>query len=61
MSKLEQIEANVRELSTREQAELREWLENLLEDQQEFTDEFKAKIERAKRDLAAGHGRLVKP
>jgi len=36
-------------LPTEKQEELRDWLENLLEDQLEFTDEFKAKIERGDR------------
>lgn len=33
-------------LPPKQQEELRDWLENLLEDQLEWTDEFKAKIER---------------
>lgn len=48
-------------LTRAEQEELRDLLENILEDELEFTDEFKAKIERAKRDIAEGRGRVVKP
>ena len=48
-------------MSKAEQEELREWLDNMLENELEFTDEFKAKIERAKRDIAEGRGRVVKP
>ena len=61
MQTLEKIEADVKQLSKAEQEALRDWLENMLEDELEFTDEFKAKIERAKRDIAEGRGRVVKP
>ncbi len=61
MSMLEQVEEQVKRFSTAEQEALRDWLDNLLEDELEFTDEFKAKIERAERDIAEGRGRVVKP
>ena len=61
MQTLEKIEAEVKQLSKAEQEALRDWLDNVLEDELEFTDEFKAKIERAKRDIAEGRGRVVKP
>jgi len=61
MSMLEQVEEQVKRLSAAEQEALRDWLDNMLEDELEFTDEFKAKIERAKRDIAEGRGRVVKP
>ena len=61
MQTLERIEAEVKQLSKAEQEALRDWLDNMLEDELEFTDEFKAKIERAKRDIAEGRGRVVKP
>ena len=61
MQTLERIEAEVKQLSKAEQEALREWLDNMLEDDLEFTDEFKAKIDRAKRDIAEGRGRVVKP
>jgi mRNA-degrading endonuclease RelE of RelBE toxin-antitoxin system len=60
MQSLERIEDEVKQLSKAEQEALRDWLENMLEDELEFTDEFKAKIERAKRDIAEGRGRVVK-
>ena len=40
---------------------LREWLENYLEDEREMTDEFKAKIDRAEKEMAAGKGRIRNP
>jgi hypothetical protein len=58
---LEQVKEQVKRLSAAEQEALRDWLDNMLEDELEFTDEFKAKIERAKRDIAEGRGRVVKP
>jgi hypothetical protein len=59
MKTLEQVEADVRMLSLPKQEELRDWLENLLEDKLEFTDEFKAKIERGEQDLREGRLRLA--
>ena len=61
MQTLEKIEDEVKQLSKAEQESLRDWLDNMLEDELEFTDEFKEKIERAKRDIAEGRGRVVKP
>jgi hypothetical protein len=61
MKTLEEVEADVRMLSREEQAELREWLENLLEDQLEMTDEFKTRIERGERDIQEGRVRVRKP
>lgn len=51
MPKLEQIENQIKQLTKAEQEILRDWLENILEDELEFTDEFKAKIERGEQDL----------
>jgi hypothetical protein len=61
MSALEQIEEQVKRLSKTEQEALREWLENIFEDELEFTDEFKAKIERGERDIREGRVRIRKP
>ena len=61
MKTLEQVQADVRMLPLKKQAELRDWLENLLEDQLELTDEFKAKIERGEQDIRAGRARVHKP
>ena len=61
MQTLETIEAEVKQLSKAEQEALRDWLENMLEDELEFTDEFKAKIERGEQDIRAGRVRVHKP
>jgi vacuolar-type H+-ATPase subunit E/Vma4 len=61
MSALEQIEEQVRRLSKTERQALRDWLENILEDELEFTDEFKAKIEQGEKNIREGHVRVRKP
>jgi len=61
MSMLEQVEEQVKRLSKPEQEALRNWLDNLLEDELEFTDEFKAKIESAERNIREGHYRVKCP
>ena len=58
MATLEKIENEVKRLSRAEQSALRDWLENMLEDDLEFTDEFKAKIERGERDIREGRVRV---
>ena len=61
MPLLEQIENEVKQLTRAQQEALRDWLENLLEDQLELTDDFKAKIERGEQDLREGRVRIRKP
>ncbi len=61
MKTLEQIESEVRKLSPQEQEQLRDWLENLLEDHMELKDEFKAEIEAGKKDIAEGRYRIHRP
>jgi hypothetical protein len=56
-----EVEQLVQSWPREEQEELRDWLENLLEDQLEMTDEFKRKIERGFEEIAAGKGRVRKP
>jgi mRNA-degrading endonuclease RelE of RelBE toxin-antitoxin system len=60
MPTLEKIEDEVKQLSKAEQEALRDWLENMLEDELEFTDEFKAKIERGEQDIREGRVRVHK-
>ena len=61
MPTLEQIEQQVKQLTRAEQEALRDWLENVLEDELEMTDEFKAKIDRGEQDLREGRVRVRKP
>jgi len=54
MSKVEEIQSEIGKLSARKKQEIRDWLENVLEDQLELREEFKSKIEQSERDMAAG-------
>ena len=54
MSKVEEIQSEIGKLSAREMQEIRDWLENVLEDQFELREEFKSKIEQSEQDMAAG-------
>jgi hypothetical protein len=56
MPTLEQIEEQVKQLSRAEQEDLRDWFENVLEDELEMTDEFKARIEGGEQDLRERRG-----
>ena len=53
-----EIEQAIRTLPRGQIEHLRDWIENLLEDQFEPTAEFKASIERGKADIAAGRMRV---
>jgi hypothetical protein len=61
MSTVPEIEAAISRLPLEQAEEVREWLEQWLEDQQEMTPEFPASMERGKADLAAGRSRTVNP
>lgn len=54
MSTVQEIEAAIKQLSPEEMRQVRDWIENMLEDQLEFTEDFRAKIERSERDMAEG-------
>ncbi len=51
----------IRALPRGDVEELRQWIEDYLEDQLEFTDEFSASIERGKKDIAEGNVRIRNP
>lgn len=61
MPTLEQVERDVSQLSKTDQRSLLDWLEDVVEDEREFTETFQAKIAQAKQDIAAGRGRVVEP
>ena len=54
MSKVEQMEAELRKLSQTELRQIREWLDNVIEDNLEFTPEFEESIRQGERDMADG-------
>ncbi len=53
-----EIEEAIQTLPRKEVERLREWIENFLDDQLEITDEFVARIDRGKKDIAAGNFRV---
>ena len=57
MSKVEQMESELRKLSQSELRQIREWLDDLIEDELEFTPEFERSIQQAERDMADGKAR----
>ena len=58
---LREIAQVIRALPRRDVEELREWIEDYLEDQLELTDDFAASIERGKKDIAEGNVRVREP
>ena len=60
MSSVYEIESAIARRSAREAEEVREWLEQWIEDQREMTPEFLASIQRGKDDLAADRTRVVR-
>ena len=61
MLTLEQVEDQVKLWTKSDQEALLDWLANTLEDQLEFSDEFKAKVARGEQDIRAGRVRVRKP
>ena len=51
---MKEIQAALPKLSREEVEEIREWIDDYLEDQLEWTDEVKAKLEQSRRKIAAG-------
>jgi hypothetical protein len=60
VSKVEQMETELRKLSQTELRQIREWLDDVIEDDLEFTPEFEASIRQAERDMAEGKGARVR-
>ena len=62
MSKVAQIEAQLGTLSQTELREIRGLLDDLIEDELEFTPEFEAAVRQSEREMAAGaRPRVRKP
>jgi hypothetical protein len=51
MSKVERVESELRKLSQPELRQVREWLDDIIEDEPEFTPEFEHSIQQAERDM----------
>ena len=54
MSKVEQIEAELGKLSQSELCQIRNWLDDVLEDGLEFKPEFEAAIQKSESEMAKG-------
>jgi len=61
MKSLEEVEADIRTLPPHKQEELRDWLENFLEDRLVLKEDFKAEIQAGIADVAEGRYRVRKP
>src|SRR5207237_1425165 len=53
VSTVQEIEAAMPRLSRSEVEQLRQWIDNYLEDKLELTDEVKGKIEQSRREIAS--------
>lgn len=54
MSTVKEIEAAIPKLSRAEIEEIRDWIDDYLEDRLELTDDAKAKLDQSRREIAAG-------
>ena len=54
MSRVKEIQAAIPKLSREEIEEIREWIDDYLEDHLELTNEVKAKLDQSRREIAAG-------
>lgn len=62
MSNVQEIESALTHLPLEDLQSVRDWLDDFIEEQMEVSDEFKAKIERANREIASGvHSRTRQP
>jgi hypothetical protein len=60
VSKVEQMESELRKLSQAELRQIREWLDDFIEDELEFTAEFENSIQQSERDMDAGKAARVR-
>ena len=62
VSTIKEIESAIAKLPLEEMEAVRDWLDELIEDQLEVSDEFKAKTQRAKKEIASGvYSRVRQP
>lgn len=54
------MESELRKLSHAELRQIREWLDDIIEDELEFTPEFEHSIQQAERDMAGGNAARVR-
>jgi hypothetical protein len=62
MSTVKEIELALERLSVEELQAVRDWLDDFIEDQLEVSEAFKAKVQRAEREIEEGvHSRVRRP
>jgi hypothetical protein len=62
MSTVQEIESAITKLPLEKKEAIRDWLDESIEQQLEVSDEFKAKIQRARQEIAAGvYSRVRQP
>jgi len=61
MSTVKEIEEAIPRLTRAEVEQLREWIEDYLEDQLELTDEVKSKLDQSRGEIAAGQFTTRRP
>jgi hypothetical protein len=61
MSTVQEIESAIVRLGPAEREAIRDWLDELVEEKLEVTDAFKAKIARAREEIARGEVSRVRP
>jgi hypothetical protein len=62
MSTVQEIESAITKLPLEMKEAIRDWLDEAIEAQLEVSDEFKAKIQRARQEIGAGvHSRVRQP
>lgn len=61
ISTVKEIEAAIPKLSRAEIEEIRDWIEDYLDDQMELTDEVKAKLDQSRGEIAAGQFKTRQP
>jgi len=54
VSTVKEIQAALPKLTREEITEIREWIDDYLEDQLELTDEVRAKLDQSRREIATG-------
>jgi hypothetical protein len=62
MSRVERIETELEKLSAAELRQVREWLDDFVEDRMEFTPEFESSVQESEREMNSGvRPRVRKP
>ena len=54
------MESELRKLSQDELRQIREWLDDVIEDELQFTPEFESSIQQSERDMANGNSARVR-